>query len=258
MLLVTVLMMVLTSSCVSRKKLTYLQFNDKAQQYDQSFGDNRPSVTPSAYKIMPYDNLYIRVITPDPQWSELFNSMPIGAGGSVTQESAGLFGYSVDDDGFIEIPFVNKVKVGGLTLAEIKAELDSIFKNYVTDAAITIRLVNNFISVIGEVNAPGRYPLTKDRMNIFEALSMAGDMSAFSDRQKVQLIRPSPYGPVIKEFSLADRSILSSEFYYIMPNDVIYAIPMQGRSFELNATFWSLVLSTITSTLGVLAFFRTL
>lgn len=257
-LLVTVLVMVLLSSCVSRKKLTYLQFNDQAQVYDQSLGENRPSVTPSAYKIMPYDNLYIRVITPDPQWSELFNSMPIGAGGSVTQESAGLFGYSVDDDGFIEIPFVNKVKVGGLTLSEIKAELDSIFKNYVTDAAITIRLVNNFISVIGEVNAPGRYPLIKDRMNIFEALSLASDMSAFSDRQKVQLIRPSPYGPVIKEFSLADRSILSSEYYYIMPNDVIYAIPMQGRSFELNATFWSLVLSTITSTLGVLAFFRTL
>jgi len=250
--------MIFQSGCVSRKKLTYLQFNDKAQEYDQAFSETRSSVTPSAYKIMPYDNLYIRVITPDPQWSDLFNSMPIGAGGSVTQESAGLFGYSVDDDGFIEIPFVNKVKVGGLTLSEIKSELDSIFKNYVTDAAITIRLVNNFISVIGEVNAPGRYPLTKDRMNVFEALSLAGDMSSFSDRQKVQLIRPSPYGPVIKEFSLADRSILSSEYYYIMPNDVIYAIPMQGRSFELNATFWSLVLSTITSTLGVLAFFRTL
>lgn len=258
LLLIILLIMVLLSSCVSRQKLTYLQFNDKAQVYDQSGGESRSSVTPSAYKIMPYDNLYIRVITPDPQWSELFNSMPIGAGGSVTQESAGLFGYSVDDEGYIEIPFVNKVKVGGLTLSEIKEELDSIFKNYVTDAAITIRLVNNFISVIGEVNAPGRYPLIKDRMNIFEALSMAGDMSAYSDRQKVQLIRPSPYGPVIKEFSLADRSILSSEYYYIMPNDVIYAIPMQGRSFELNATFWSLVLSTITSTLGVLAFFRTL
>jgi polysaccharide export outer membrane protein len=256
--LIIVLLMIFQSGCVSRKKLTYLQFNDKAPEYDQAFGETRSSVTPSAYKIMPYDNLYIRVITPDPQWSDLFNSMPLGAGGSVTQESAGLFGYSVDDDGYIEIPFVNKVKVGGLTLSEIKAELDSIFKNYVTDAAITIRLVNNFISVIGEVNAPGRYPLTKDRMNVFEALSMAGDMSAFSDRQKVQLIRPSPYGPVIKEFSLADRSILSSEYYYIMPNDVIYAIPMQGRSFELNATFWSLVLSTITSTLGVLAFFRTL
>lgn len=255
---IIVLLMILLTSCVSRKKLTYLQFNDKTPESGLSLGENRPSVTPSAYKILPYDNLYIRVITPDPQWSDLFNSMPIGAGGSVTQESAGLFGYSVDDKGNIEIPFVGKVEVGGLTLSEIKTKLDLIFTNYVTDAAITIRLVNNFISVLGEVNAPGRYPLTKDRINVFEALSLAGDMSAFSDRQKVQLIRPSPYGPVIKEFSLADRSILSSEYYYIMPNDIIYAVPMQGRSFELNATFWSLVLSTITSTLGVLAFFRTL
>lgn len=256
--IIIVLILVLLSSCVSRKKLTYLQYNDETPEYSLDYGENRPSVTPSAYKIMPYDNLYIRVITPDPQWSELFNSMPLGAGGSVTQESAGLFGYSVDDEGYIEIPFVNKVKVGGLTLSEIKKELEAIFMNYVADAAITIRLVNNFISVIGEVNAPGRYPLLKDRMNIFEVLSMAGDMSAYSDRQKVQLIRPSPYGPVVKEFSLADRSILSSEYYYIMPNDVIYAMPMQGRSFELNATFWTLVLSTITSTLGVLGFFRTL
>lgn len=256
--LIIVLMMILFSSCVSRKNLTYLQFNEKAPGFGQSIGESRQYVTPSAYKIMPYDNLYIRVITPDPQWSDLFNSMPIGAGGSVTQESAGLFGYSVDDEGNIEIPFVGKVMVGGLTLSEIKTNLDLIFKNYVTDAAITIRLVNNFISVIGEVNVPGRYPLTKDRINVFEALSMAGDMGAFSDRQKVQLIRPSPYGPVIKEFSLADRSILSSEYYYVMPNDIIYAIPMQGKSFELNSTFWSLVLSTITSTLGVLAFFRTL
>jgi polysaccharide export outer membrane protein len=256
--LILSLVLLLSNSCVSKKKLTYLQYNDKTADYGPNTGDKRPSVTPSAYKIMPYDNLYIRVITPDPQWSELFNSMPLGAGGSVTQESAGLFGYSVDDEGMIEIPFVGKIEVGGLTLSEIKAQLDSIFVNYVTDAAITIRLVNNFISVIGEVNAPGRYPLTKDRLNVFEALSLAGDMSVFSDRQKVQLIRPSPYGPVIKEFSLADRSILSSEFYYVMPNDILYAMPMQGRAFEVNSAFWALALTTITSALGVIAFFRTL
>ena len=76
---------------------------------------------------------------------------------------------------------------------------------------------------------PGRYLIYKDRINIFEALSLAGDMSVYSNRQKVQLIRPSPYGPIVKEFSLADRSILTSEFYYVMPNDIIYAIPMQGK-----------------------------
>lgn len=257
-ILILLSVLLLLSSCVSRKKLTYLQYSAGSTKYDLSDSDSKTSVTPSAYRIIPYDNLYIRVITPDPQWSAIFNIMPVGAGGAVTEESAGLFGYPVDIDGNIEIPFVGKVEVGGKTLSEIKVYLDSIFKNYVTDAAITVRLVNNYVSIIGEVRLPGRYPMTKDRVNIFEALSMAGDMIEFSNRQKVQLIRPSRYGPVIKEVSLRDRSILSSEFYYIMPNDIIYVMPMPGKSFQVNSSFWSLVLSTITSALGVMAFFRTL
>lgn len=256
--LIIILLMIFQSGCVSRKKLTYLQFNEKAQEYNQSFDETRPSVTPTAYKIMPYDNLYIRVITPDPQWSAIFNTMPVGAGGAVTEESAALFGYIVDTEGEIEIPFVGKIRVGDKTLAEIKDDLDSIFKNYLTDAAITVRLVNNYISVIGEVTAPGRYRLTKDRVNIFEVLSLAGDLSAYSNRQKIQLIRPSTYGPIIKEFSLTDRSILSSEYYYVMPNDIIYAMPVQGRSFQLNSSVWTLFLTTITSAFGIIALVRTL
>ena len=248
----------LTSSCVTKKHLTYLRFSGSSAAISREAGDRQSTVTPSAYKVMPHDNLYIRVITPDPQWSELFNSMPVGMGGSLTEESAALFGYSVDESGMIEIPFVGKVMVGGRTLSEIKVELDSVFKGYVTDAAITIRLVNNFISIIGEVRLPGRYPIMRDRINVFEALSMAGDMTTFGNRQRLKLIRPSPYGPIIKEFSLADRSIFSSEFYYIMPNDVIYVMPMKGRAFEVNSPIWTLLLSTITSTLGVIAFFRTL
>lgn len=243
------------SSCVSRKKLTYLQYSDRSVKHEIPEGQ-QTSVTPEVYKVMPYDNLYIRVITPDPQWSALFNA-DVGSAG-VTQESAALSGYSVDVDGFIEIPYVGKLKVGGATLSEIKTQLDSIFKNYVTDAAITVRLVNNYVTLIGEVTAPGRYILTKDRITIFDALAMAGDMSDYSNRQKVQMIRPSPYGPVIKEFSLGDRSILSSEYYYIMPNDIIYAIPGQGRSFQVNSTVWTMFLTTITSALVVISFFRTL
>lgn len=256
--LITLLVIMILSSCVSRKKLTYLQYSDKSSGYEMAAGDTKISVTPAAYKVMAYDNLYIRVLTPDPQWSELFNTMPVGPGGAMTEESASLFGYSVDRDGDIEIPFVGKVNVEGKTLSEIKVELDSLFKNYLTDAAITVRLVNNYVSVIGEVSSPGRYSLTKDRLNIFEALSLAGDMGIFSNRQKVQLIRPSPYGPIIKELTLSDRSILSSEFYYIMPNDIIYALPGRGKAFDINSSVWTLLLSTITSALGVIAFFRTL
>mgnify|MGYP000932209590 CR=1 FL=1 len=251
-------LIIIMSSCVSKKKLTYLQYSDQGTKYNISSQGSTATVTPAAYKVLPYDNLFIRVITPDPQWSSLFNIMPVGAGGAVTEESAALFGYPVDELGNIEIPFVGKVEVGGKTLSEIKASLDSIFANYVTDASITVRLVNNYVSILGEVGSPGKYRLTKDRINIFEALAMASDLSVYSDRQKVQLIRPSPYGPVIKELSLTDRSILSSELYYVMPNDIIYAVPSQGRAFQSNTTVWTLFLTTITSTLGIIAFFRTL
>ena len=253
LILITIVMVM--SSCVSRKKLTYLQYSAESARSDL-FADQQASVTPEAYKVMPYDNLYVRVITPDPQWSSLFNA-DVGTAG-ITQESAALSGYTVDAQGTIEIPFVGKVPVGGKTLPEIKAELDLILKNYVTDAAIMVRLVNNYVSIIGEVRLPGRYMLTKDRITIFDALAIAGDMSDYSNRQKVQLIRPSPYGPIVKEFSLADRSILSSEYYYIMPNDIVYAVPRQSRAFQANSSVWTIFLTTITSTLGIIAFFRTL
>lgn len=245
--LLTILL--IATSCVSKKKLTYLQYSDIGNDAELPLRDLRISVTPSEYKLMPYDVLFIRVMTPDPQWSAIFNASTGEGGGSITTESAALLGYPVNDDGNIEIPFVGKVEVAGKTLSETKVRLDSIFKNYLNDAAITVRLVNNYISIIGEVSSPGRYPLTKDRINVFEALSMAGDLNLFSNRQKVQLIRPSPYGPVVKEFSLNDRSILTSEFYYIMPNDIIYSQPMRRRSFDINSSFTQFLFGSFTTIL---------
>lgn len=241
--------MLLISSCVSRKKLTYLQYSD-SENFVSGNSSGSLMVTPDDYRVMPYDNLYIRVITPDPQWSEIFNPMPIGAGGAITEESAGLLGYPVDSKGYIEIPFIGKVQVSGMSLAKIKVDLDSIYKNYLNDAAITVRLVNNYISIIGEVRVPGRYPLTKYRVNVFEALSMAGDLNEFSDRQNIKLIRQSQYGPVVKEFSVLDRNILTSEFFYVMPNDIIYAQPMKGRPFNQNSSIIQVLLSSIATVLG--------
>ncbi len=246
----------MASSCVSRKKLTYLQYSGKSGDKEYITGEAKGSVTPATYKIMPYDNLFIRIITPDPQWSALFNQQA-GEGG-VTMEGAVLSSYPVDMDGNIEIPYVGQLMMAGKTLSEIKADLDVALQSYVTDAAISVRMVNNSVSILGEVTAPGRYPITKDRMNIFEAIAMAGDMTVYSNRQKVQLIRPSSYGPVIKEFTLSDRSILSSEYYYVMPNDIIYAMPLKGRAFAANSSIYTLFLTTITTALVAISFFRTL
>ena len=228
-------------SCVTNKKLTYLQ-------YEGIPSDTIVAITPSEYKVLPYDNLFIRVVTPDPKWSEMFNTLPTTTYSvSVTEQSADMISYPVDGSGAILLPYAGKFFVAGKTLSVIASEIDTALKGYIADAAVTVKMINNYISLLGEVKKPGRYPIYKDRMNIFQALAMGGDLSDYSNRQKVQVIRQTQGGNIIKEFSLTDRSIMSSEFFYIMPNDVIYAIPMKGKFFQLNAFPYSVILSTITT-----------
>jgi polysaccharide export outer membrane protein len=234
------------TSCVTSKKLTYLQYTGTPL-------DTIIMVTPSSYKILPFDNLYIRVITPDPQWSDMFNSIPANSSNSnMNEQSADMISYTVDADGTIELPYAGRFEVAGKTLNMVKTELENVLKGYVTDAALIVKMINNYINIIGEVKNPGRYPIYKDRMNIFQALAMAGDLGEFSNRRKLQIIRQTSVGTTIKEFSLTDRAILTSEFFYVMPNDVIYAQPIKGKFFQMNAFPYSIILSTITTFILIL------
>jgi len=228
-------------SCVTNKKLTYLQ-------YDGMPPDTVIAVTPADYKILPYDNLFIKVVTPDPKWSEMFNTLPTTTYSvSVTEQSADLVSYPVDGAGTILLPYAGRIAVAGKTLAAVTTEVEKALKGYIADAAVTVKMINNYVSLLGEVKNPGRYPIYKDRLNIFQALAMAGDMGDYSNRQKVQIIRQTPGGNIVKEFTLTDRSVMSSEFFYVMPNDVIYAMPMKGKFFQLNAFPYSVILSSITT-----------
>jgi polysaccharide export outer membrane protein len=221
--------------------MTYLQYNGTRN-------DIITSVTPAAYTIQPYDNLFIRVVTPDPKWSDMFNTLPATAGGiTMTEQSADMLSYTVDGDGAIQLPYAGRFLVKGKTLEIVKTELETALKAYIADAVVMVKMVNNYVTLIGEVQHPGKYLIYKDRLNIFEALAMAGDLDEFSNRQKIQLIRQTPGGSKINEFSLNDRSIMATEFYYVMPNDVIYAQPMKGKFFQLNAFPYAIILSAITT-----------
>lgn len=238
---ITILLFISLTSCVTNKKLTYLQ-------YEGNRNDTIVSVTPSAYTIQPYDNLFIRVVTPDPKWSDMFNTLPATVGGiTMTEQSADMLSYTVDRNGEIQLPYAGRFLVKGKTLEIVKTELETALKAYIADAVVMVKMVNNYVSIIGEVQHPGRYPIYKDRMNIFQALAMAGDLSDYSNRQKIQLIRQTPVGNSIKEFSLNDRSVMATEFFYVMPNDVIYAQPMKGKFFQLSAFPYAVILSSITT-----------
>ena len=208
-LLITILIAVSLASCVTNEKLTYMQYETNSGKMPEQ----------SVYKLMPYDNIFIRVVTPDPQWSAMFNTMPVTTTSiTVTEQSADLVSYVVDGEGYIELPYAG-----------------------------TVKMVNNYVSLLGEFQRPGRYPIYKDRLNIFQAIAMAGDLTNFGNRKKLQMIRQTPSGNIVKEFSLLDRSILSSEYFYVMPNDVIYSQPIKGKFFRLDAFPYTVILSTITT-----------
>ncbi|HEX2395721.1 MAG TPA: polysaccharide biosynthesis/export family protein [Bacteroidales bacterium] len=234
----------LLQSCVTARKTTYLQ-----PPVDETISmADTMHPKPALYKILPSDNLFIRVITPDPKWAAMFNTMPVATTMfTTTEQSTELISYPVMPDGTIDIPYVGHIQVSGKTLPEIKELIERSLADYITDYDVTVRLVNNYISILGDVNKPGRYAIYKDQLNIFQALAMAGDLGDYSDRYQVQIVRQTSGGTFIKEFDLTKRNIISSEFFYVMPNDVIYARPMKGKFFKMNTFPFSIILSTVTT-----------
>ncbi|RPI43314.1 MAG: hypothetical protein EHM46_04185 [Bacteroidetes bacterium] len=245
MLIVSIVMV---SSCVTSRKTSYLQ------EIADSPYTGAPAL-PETYVIQRNDNLFIRVTTPDPQWSAMFNTV---AAGSTTighsEQSVDLLSYTVEEDGTVEIPYLGAIPVAGRTLHEAKSLLETALADYVTDAAITVKLVNRYVSILGEVNRPGRYPIYQDQMNIFQALALAGDMATYSNRQQVSIIRQTAGGTVFRHFDLTDRKLVDSEFYYVKPNDVIYARPMKGKFFAMNQFPYTVILTTVTTFLLILNF----
>ena len=128
----------------------------------------------------------------------------------------------------------------------ITADVEAALDNYITDTSVTVKLTSNYISHIGEVNMPDRYSIYKDRLSIYQALAMRSDMSDYSNRQQLQLIHQTARCNVVKEFTFTDISILSSEFFYFMPNDDISPKLIKGKLFHQNAFHYGIIISTFT------------
>ncbi len=231
---------VLLNGCVTTKKTTYLQ-EYKKSEYSGEY------VPPENYLIQPNDNIYLNVATPDPRLSAMFNAMGETGNMGFDEATAQIYSYPVEIDGTVDLPYIGKIQVAGITLTEAKKLIESELSDYLNDATITVKLVNNQVTVLGEVVNPGVYPLYKERLNIYQALALAGDMDVYADRYKVTVIRKSSERSEMKTFDLTDKNIVDSEFYYIMPNDVVYVKPMKGKFFGMATFPFTLIFTGITT-----------
>ena len=245
---------VLFSSCIPQKNIKYLQ---KQQQRDTAtFYANKRNVD---YTIQPRDNLFIRVFALDEKAYSFFNKQSGTAtyNDYATDATIYLNSYSVSSDGNIDFPIVGKVYVKDLTVEQIKTILDQLISEYLKEITVVVKIVNFRITVVGEVFKPGEFTIYKDDINLFEALSMAGDVGEFGNRTRVALIRQTKGGSQVHYLDLTSDKVLHSEYYYLQPNDIIYVSPLGYKRWGLGSAFpWAIVLSALSTTLLLINYLK--
>lgn len=167
-----------------------------------------------------------------------------------------LNSYTVDPKGNIIFPFIGPVYVLGKTIDETTAIIENIMNEYLKEATIIVKLVNFNITFVGEVRRPGEYKIYQDKINIFEAISLAGDISDYGNRNEVKLMRTSEEGTRLHVLDLTSEDILESPYYYLKPNDIIYVVPLKGKQFAFSTFPYALLFSTITTVIVLLTFFN--
>jgi polysaccharide biosynthesis/export protein len=242
-LCIAMLLMVFISSCVPTKQLSY--FNDIDQL-------EKPVVNPKTQKtILPFDRLYIRILSTDPQTREIF-AYPEEA--RYSSSSNTIIGYLVDESGNIDFPFVGKINIGSLTLKDAGTKIQNALGEYVAKTTIIVKFIDNQVSILGEVQRQGAYSFSQDKLNIYEALALGGGLTRYGNRKNVILIRQEGDKIMHHKLNLSDSKIASKDYYYVLPNDVIVVEPLKSVSTSYSNITYTTILSSITTLLAVLLF----
>ena len=236
---------IIFSSCVPKYKLLYLQ-DQKKDEVVNEYVNIRPIKA-----IESFDNIFIAVNSTDERTARIFG----GEQTAMSRDYLSLISYTVDKDGFIFFPFVGQIHVKGLTLAKAQEKIEAEVGQYLNNISISVKFVNNTITVLGEVNRPGEYAFFEDQVSIFQAIGFASGFSDYGDKTDVILIREQE--DMVRYFylDLTDKDIVASEYYYLIPNDVVVIKPIKAKFRSLQVLNWPLILTTLTTFITIYLLF---
>ena len=205
-------------SCVSKKKIVYMNDIPNNKTID--------NILSYEAKLQPDDMLSIIVSAENPELTIPFNMPQIQINYSVVGNQTSIKTYLIDYNGFIDYPVVGKIKMAGLTKSEANLEIvKKISEYFKTPPSVNLSIVNFKISVLGEVQRSGTFPITSNRITVLEALTMAGDLTIFGNRKNVLIIRESNGQKSFNRIDLTNSSFIESPYYYLTQNDVVYVEP---------------------------------
>jgi len=252
-LFLAVILVALLNGCVTPKEIEYLQYKkETSKSFEQA---KLPE-----YILQEKDELYIVISSLDDPNASIFTTSSPSSGSTIAIDpySASLNSYEVSVEGFIQMPVIGNIYVKGKTLAEVNKMIKESLIQILSQPFITIKLINRYVSVLGEVQNPGRYTYTQDKLTVYDAIALAGDISIFGNRSEVSLTRNENGKNTLVILDLTSPEILKSPYLYVRPMDMIYIKPLKKRVWGFSEIPVTLLLTTVTTALLIYSFIKTL
>lgn len=230
------------ASCVGRRDINYLRDKSLSTEGAKLFENKK-----FEYRVQVNDVLSIRVMGLDDATSKFFNVE--SANGTIGMTDASLYinGFGIDKNGQVELPTIGKVKVQGLTVPEAQDVIQRKINDRFNNATVILKLVSYRVSVLGDVQRPGTYFVYNNQITILEALAQAGGANEFADKEKVTLMRQSDRGVQAIYVDLGSTDVLTSEYYYLLPGDVVYVPTLRARVGRHNLDLLSILFAAVSA-----------
>jgi polysaccharide export outer membrane protein len=210
---------ILFTSCTSSKKVVYLQ-----NQIEDSKSNSYETI------LQPDDALMIVITSENPEVAAPYNLMRVTVTSTNQNDANGqLISYIIKKDGTVDFPLIGVIKLGGLTKSEAVLAIKESLKEHVKDAYVTLEILNYKVSVLGEVQKPGTYKISSERITLLEALSLAGDLTIYGKRKNILIVREKEGIKTMERIDITNSNFINSPFYYLSQNDVVYVEPNKTK-----------------------------
>jgi len=233
------LIFLIIQGCTPMKKITYLN--------DSQVGEWDISPVPPKHHFEIGDVLMVKVISRNGESNDLFNIENNTNSANPTLTAANLYlnGFTISQEGTVDIPNVGEVFILNQTPEEAEETILKKAEEYLINPFVVVKLANFEFTILGEIHAPGNYPVYKEGLTIYDAIAMSGDITDYGNLKQVKIIRSNKNKKQVYYIDLTDSNVLSSDFYYLRNNDLIYIQPLKFKGFRKSQS--QALLSTLTT-----------
>ncbi len=240
------LLAVISLSGCMHNKIRYILDKNEVFEKINEYENKAPD-----YQIQATDILYIKISSTNKEINEYFEVSSSRLNNQTGGQANNFYlrGFCVNDSGYVSVPVLGDIYVEGYTIKEVQELVQNKTDNILNNAIATVKLVSFYITFLGEFNSQGKVTVMQDEINILDAISLAGGIADYGNKKNVLVVRQTKKGTKTFRVDLTERKLLTSDKFYMLPNDIVIVEPLKSKSFQLGIRDYSLLLTTATSTI---------